>query len=134
MREESDTPAGEGPTKGRLRQQAIEAELHDSRRLAKGGGALQPQDEAVGVVKVGAARRVVQRPVRQRAVIRLEHSRQSETKRVVTVARRESVERHERVELESATFPAHDDRGRNPIVVEGSSVSIRTERVHRPLA
>ena len=106
------------------------AALGDVRLVAAFG----PQHEAFVVVEVRPAGRVAQRPVRQRAVIRLEHRRQSETKRVVTVARRESVERHERVELESATFPAHDDRGRHPIVVEGSSVSIRTERVHRPLA
>src|SRR5262249_15149063 len=124
----------EGPTEGRLRQQAIEAEPHDLRRLAKGGGALQPQSEALGVVKVGAARRMAQGPVRQRAVVRLEDRRQRETERVVTMARGAAVEWHERIEVESVTVPAHDDRGRQPIVIERSSVAVRTERVHRPLA
>ena len=134
MREQRDAPAGERPPQRRLRQQAVDAEPHDVARLAKGAGPLQPQDEAVGVVKVRPAGRVAQRPVRQRAVIGLDHRRQGETERGMAVARRESIERDERVELEPVAVPAHDDRGRQPIVAERSAVAIRAERVDRPLA
>src|SRR5262249_10987925 len=100
--------------------------------LASALRSLHPQRERLGVMEVGRASGMSERPVGSAAAPGFDDRGDREPEPRAPVRGRQRIERDDRIELETVCGAAHGDRWRERGVVEPTAVSVSGERVRGP--